>query len=199
MERIPEWANDGRTAESIVELLEADDARVTELFDRLAEKRDAPQSVRDRLLARICEMLAIQRLAEEEVLYPALRSYDDKLVFGFLLVGHGISMRISEIRDSTRARPAREASLVRLKEMIRRNLAERRHILLPFVLARLSRTQLRWLGDDYAQRKLRLAAVAGTPRSPRLVGTSSKPTGLRNTISLALWRQRRGRDDAHPR
>jgi hypothetical protein len=187
------------STESIVDLLQADDAQVTALFDRLAEKAQAPLSVRDRLVSKICETLSIQRLAEEEVLYPALRACDDKLVFGFLLVGHGISMRIAEIRDSGRGRPARDASLSRLKDMIRRNLSEREQILLPFARTYLSATQLAWLGDDYLQRKDRLWALADAARSPRPVALAAKATGTRNAISLALWRQRRARDDAHPR
>jgi hypothetical protein len=190
--------SDGAPASSIIDLIQADDEQVAGLFDRLAEKAQAPQAVRDRLSSRICETLTIQRLAEEEVLYPAIRPSDDKLVFGFLLVGHGVSLRIAEIRDAGRSRPAREASLARLKDLIKRNLAERQQILLPFARSHLSQTQLAWLGDDYVQRKSRLWAVADAARAPRPVALANKQVGARNAISLSLWRQRKARDDLRP-
>lgn len=184
--------------DSIVDLLKADDAQVTSLLENLTEKNQAPQSVRDRLLVRLCNTLTIQRLAEEEVLYPALRPADEKLVFGFLLVGLGISMGIGKVRDTAPARGLREASLTRLLVMVWRNLTEREKILLPFAKAHLSGTQLVWLGDGYQQRKARLRSVADAGRAPRPVGLANKPTGVRHPISLALWRKRRARDDAHP-
>jgi hypothetical protein len=190
--------SDGTPAKSIIDLIEADDDQIAGLFGRLAEKAQAPQAVRDRLVSRICETLTIQRLAEEEVLYPAIRASDDKLVFGFLLVGHGVSLRIGEIRDSGRPRAAREASLARLRDLIRRNLSERQQILLPFARTHLSATQLAWLGDDYLQRKSGLWAVADAARAPRPVALANKPAGARNAISLSLWRQRKARDDLHP-
>ena len=180
-------------AESIVDLLRADDAEVAALFERCAaaEKSGSPAVVRDRLLGRICETLSIQRLAEEEVLYPAIRAVDDKLVFAFLLGGLGISMRISEIRDPGKPRATRDASVVRLTELVRRNMLERSQILFPFVRSRLSQTQMAWLGDDYQQRKSRLWTANAAP-APREVARKAAP--------IPLWRKRapQGGDVLHP-
>ena len=150
-------------AESIVDLLQADDAAgLPHSLNATpaAEKNRGPAAVCDRLIGRVCETLSIQRLAEEEVLYPAIRASDDKLVFAFLLAGLGISMRIGEIRDPANPPTTREFSVLRLKELVRRNLLERTQILFPFVRSRLSQTQMIWLGDDYQERKARLRALA---------------------------------------
>ena len=178
--------------ESIVDLMDADDAQVAALFERLAaaEKNQSPAVVCDRLIGRICDTLSIQQLAEEEVLYPAIRAWDDKLVFAFLLAGLGISMCIGEIRDQGKSRAARDFSVLRLQELVRRNRLERAQILFPFVRSRLSQTQLAWLGDDYQQRKSRLWTNAALP--PRPVA--------RNVVAIPLWRKRGQRpDDAHAR
>jgi hypothetical protein len=176
--------------ESIVDLLRADDAQVETLFERLAaaEKNRSPAVVCDRLVGRICETLSIQQLAEEEVLYPAIRASDDKLVFAFLLAGLGISMRISEIRDPGKPRATRDFSVLRLEDLIRRNRTERAQILFPFVRSRLSQIQLAWLGDDYQERKSRLSAA----HAPRTI--------TRKVAAIPLWRKHGPqRDDAHPR
>lgn len=170
---MPGESNGGtRTASSIVELLRADDAQVTALCERFAaaEKNDSPRVVRDRLIGQVCESLSIQRLAEEEVLYPALGAEDNKLVFAFQLAGLGISMRIAEIRDAAKTREQRDLAALRLMDMVRRNMLERAQVLLPFVKARISATQLRWMGDDYEQRKAALWRTdenAGAPRAVR--------------------------------
>jgi hypothetical protein len=183
--------------ESIIDLLRADDAQVAGLFDRFAsaEQSRGPQVARDRLIGRICQTLSIQRLAEEEVLYPALRVADDKLVFAFLLAGLGLSMRIGEIRDPGKARAIRDASFSRLATMVRSNLSERARVLLPFARSRLSLTQLRWLGDGYMQRKARLWTVSNAAHAPRAVAPTDK---MVRVIPMALWRKRRGAGDAHP-
>ena len=185
-------AGDRVETESIVDLLDADDAQVAALFERLAaaEANQSPAVVCDRLIGRICDTLSIQQLAEEEVLYPAIRASDDKLVFAFLLAGLGISMRIGEIRDPGKSRATRDFSVLRLKELVRRNRLERAQILFPFVRSRLSQTQLAWLGDDYEQRKSRLWTNAA--HAPRAVA--------RKVAAIPLWRKRGlPRDDAHAR
>ena len=177
--------------ESIVDLLDADDAQVAALFERLAaaEKNQSPGVVCDRLIGRICDTLSIQQLAEEEVLYPAIRASDDKLVFAFLLAGLGISMRVGEIRDPEKSRATRDFSVLRLKELVRRNRLERAQILFPFVRSRLSQTQLAWLGEDYRQRESRLWTNAAP--SPRTVARNA---------AIPLWRKRGlPRDDTHAR
>jgi hypothetical protein len=183
--------------ESIIDLLRADDAQVAGLFDRFAsaEQNRGPQAARDRLIGRICQTLSIQRLAEEEVLYPALRVADDKLVFAFLLAGLGLSMRIAEIRDPGKARAIRDTSFSRLAAMVRSNLSERARVLLPFARSRLSPTQLRWLGDGYVQRKARLWTVSNAAHAPRAVAPADR---MVRVIPMALWRKRRGPDNAHP-
>jgi len=180
-------------AESIVDLLWADDSQVAALFERhaAAERNRSPAAVCERLMARACETLSIQRLAEEEVLYPAVRASDDKLVFAFLLAGLGISMRIGEIRDQAKPRTTREFSISRLKELVRRNLLEREQILFPFVSARLSRTQMAWLGDDYLERKARLWDVANATHAPR--GSAPK------AAAILPWQRRRQPSESRPR
>lgn len=185
-------SGDRAATESMVDLLDADDAQVAALFERLAaaESNQSPAVVCDRLIGRICDTLSIQQLAEEEVLYPAIRASDDKLVFAFLLAGLGISMCIGEIRDTGKPRATRDISVLRLKELVRRNRLERAQILFPFVRSRLSQTQLAWLGDDYEQRKSRLWTNA--VHTPRTVG--------RKVAAIALWRKPGlPRHDAHPR
>ena len=130
-------------------------------------------------------------------MFGALRALDEKLVFGFLLVGLGISMRVREVRDSTRPRALRDASLAGLVDIVGRNLEERKKILFPFAKTRLSQTQLLWLGDDYQQRKGRLWAVVND-HAPR-PDPVQKQVSVRNPISLALWHKARSHDDAHPR
>lgn len=183
---------------SIVELLRADDAQVTVLFDRYAtaEGNQSPAVVRDRLIGRICETLSIQRLAEEEVLYPALRANDEKLVFAFSLAGLGISMRIGEIRDPGKPRATRDFAVQRLLDLVRRNMYERAQVLLPFVRGRISQTQLLWLGDDYQQRKARLWMVANAANAPRAVLGAEDSMAGRTAIPMALWRKRKGTDEA---
>lgn len=180
---------------SIVELLRADDAQVTALFDRYAaaEANASPAVVRDRLIGRICETLSIQRLAEEEVLYPALRAADEKLVFAFSLAGLGISMRIGEIRDPGKPRATRDFAVLGLMDLVRRNMLERAQILLPFVRTRISPTQALWLGDDYLQRKARLWTVANAANAPRALPGAE---GSGKAIPLALWRKRKSADEA---
>jgi hypothetical protein len=175
---------------SIVDLLQADDAQIAILFDRhaAAEKNRSPAAVCDRLIGRACETLSIHRLAEEEVLYPSIRASDDKLVFAFLLAGVGISMRIGEIRDPSKPRATREFSILRLQELMHRNLLERSQILFPFVRKRLSHTQMVWLGDDYQERKTRLWAAANASHVPR--------TSARKAAAVLPWRQR-SRQHAH--
>lgn len=178
---------------SIVDLLDADDAQVVSLFERLAtaEQNQSPAVVCDRLAGRICDTLSIQQLAEEEVLYPAIRASDDKLVFAFLLAGLGISMCIGEVRDPGKPHARRDLSVLRLQELVRRNRLERSQILFPFVRSRLSPTQLAWLGDDYQQRKSRL----WTNAAPVSRGGTRKAAA-----AIPLWRKRGPRrDDAHPR
>jgi hypothetical protein len=179
--------------ESIVDLLQADDAQVAGLIERhlAAEKNHSPAAVCDRLVGRICETLSVQRLAEEEALYPAIRASDDKLVFAFLLAGLGISMRIGEIRDPAKPRAARTFSILRLKELVRRNLLERTQILFPFVRGRLSQTQMRWLGEDYSERKARLWAMADASQAPR--------TSTRKAAAILPWRKRAHREETRPR
>jgi hemerythrin superfamily protein len=191
-----EQSQDG-PAISIVELLRSDDAQITALFDRFAaaEKNQSPAVVRDRLIGRICETLSIQRLAEEEVLYPALRASDEKLVFAFLLAGLGITMRIGEIRDPGKPRATRDFAMFRLMDLVRRNMFERSQVLLPFVSDHLSETQLLWLGDDYQQRKARLwtANAAAAPRTSLRV---AETPGTRKAIPIPLWRNRGNPDGA---
>lgn len=184
---------------SIVDLLRGDDAQVTALFDRLgaAQNAGSPAVVSDRLIGRICETLSIQRLAEEEVLYPALRAADEKLVFAFSLAGLGISMRIGEIRDPGKPRATRDSAVLRLMDLVRRNMLERAQVLLPFVSSRISATQLLWLGDDYLQRKARLWAVANAASAPRAVGVD-ETMPPRTAIPLALWRKRGPADETRP-
>ena len=186
-------AEDRAGNESIVDLLYADDAQIQTLFERLAaaENNRSPAASVSRLIARICESLSIQRLAEEEVLYPAIRASDDKLVFAFLLADLGISMCIGEIRDPAKPRTARDFSVQRLKELVRRNLTERGQILFPFVRSRLSQTQMTWLGDDYQQRKSRLWAIANSRHEPR--------QAVRKTAANPLWRRRTERDETRAR
>ena len=178
---------------SILDLLQADDAQVATLFERhaAAEKNRGPAAVCDRLIGRACETLSIQRLAEEEVLYPTIRASDDKLVFAFLLAGLGISMRIGEIRDPANPPTTREFSILRLKELVRRNLLERTQILFPFVRSRLSQTQMIWLGDDYQERKERLWAIANATHAPR--------ASARKSAAILPWQRRPQRDESRPR
>jgi hypothetical protein len=185
-------SEDRAEIESIVDLLRVDDAQIAALFERhaAAEKNPGQAAVCDRLVARICETLTIQRLAEEEVLYPAIRASDDKLVFAFLLAGLGISMRIGEIRDSAKPRATRDLSVLRLKDLVERNLLERSQILFPFVRGRLSRTQLTWLGDDYRQRKTRLWTNADAAHAPR-----PQP---RRLAAVLPWRQRARHEETRP-
>lgn len=185
-------AEDREQSASIADLLAADDAEIAALFERHAAaiENQGPAVACDRLIGRICETLSIQRLAEEEVLYPALRASDDKLVFAFQLAGLGISMRIGEIRQPGKERAARDFSVERLRELTRRNLMERSRILFPFVRGRLSPTQMVWLGDDYQQRKSGLWTNA--VQVPRPIARKSVP--------VALWHKRAPRrDDLHPR
>lgn len=183
---------------SIIDLLRADDAQVTVLFDRFAaaEKDESPAVVRDRLIGRICETLLIQRLAEEEVLYPALRAADEKLVFAFSLAGLGISMRIGEIRDPGKPRATRDFAVLRLMDLVRRSMLERSQVLLPFVRSRISATQALWLGDDYQQRKARLWTVANGANAPRAVLGVEDSLPARTAIPLDLWRKRKPADEA---
>jgi hypothetical protein len=184
--------------ESILALIREDDGQVAALCERLSEDTTNPQIASERLVGRLCDTLSIQRLAEEEVLYPTLRTVDEKLVFGFLLAGLGISMRIGEVRDPCKARALRDASTARLIAMVRRNLSERSQILLPFASSHLSETQLVWLGDDYLERKARLWSVGDTARPSRAMALANKPVGVRSAVSLSLWRKRRGLDESHP-
>jgi hypothetical protein len=176
---------------SIVDLLQEDDAQIAALFERLAAETKAGHEVlHDRLVGRVCETLSIQRLAEEEVLYPAIRPADEKLVFGFLLAGLGISMRIDEIRHPGKARALRDACVLRLVEMVRSNLFERAQVLIPFVKAKVLPSQLIWLGDSYAQRKARLWTASNAVHNPRAVGRSTSPATTRKVIPLPQLRQR---------
>lgn len=182
---------------SIVELLAEDDSHMAALFERLTAERDSGHLLAyERLVGRMCETLAIQRLAEEDVLYPAIRPADDKLVFGFLLAGLAISMRIGEIRDPAKARAMRDACVVSLIGMVRRNMFERAQVLLPFTRARLLKTQLVWLGDSYVQRKAGLWGTAGATQNPR-GGIRSEKAASRKVIPMPLLRrQRPSQDDA---
>jgi len=186
-------STDTGRAEAIVDLLQADDAQVAALFDRhaAAEKNCSPAAVCERLMGRVCETLSIQRLAEEEVLYPAVRASDDKLVFAFLLAGVGITMRIAEIRDAAKPRATRDFSALRLKELVRRNLLERTQILFPFVRSRLSQTQMIWLGEDYLERKARLWTLADADPTPR--------AAARKVAAILPWRKRAQREETRPR
>lgn len=179
--------------ESIVDLLQADDAQVASLFDRhaAAEKNRSPAAVADRLIGRVCDTLSIHRLAEEEVLYPAIRACDDKLVFAFLLAGLGISMCVGEIRDPAEPRATRELSVLRLQELVRRNLLERTQILFPFVRARLGPTQMAWLGEDYLERKAQLWALADSNHTPR--------APARKAAAILPWRKRAQGEETRPR
>ena len=178
--------------ESRVDLLQADDAQIATLFERhgAAQSSRSPAAMCDRLIGRVCETLSIQRLAEEEVLYPSIRASDDKLVFAFLLAGLGIPMRIGEIRDSANPPTTREFSVLRLKELVRRNLPERTQILFPFVRSRFSQTQMIWLGDDYQERKARLWAIANAPHAPRALA--------RKPAAALPWHRRAQRDESRP-
>ena len=190
----------GSETTSIVDLLRADDAQITSLFERYAEAERNLKStvVRERLIGRICETLSIQRTAEEEVLYPALGAVDAKLVFAFELAGLGISMRIREIRDPGKARATRDLAVVRLMDLVRRNMRERAQVLLPFVCGRISETQLLWLGDDYQQRKARLWTGTNAAHAPRAVPAIQDPVPSRKAIPIALWRKRKATEEARP-
>ena len=103
-------------------MLCADHAQLASLFDRffaVARNENLPV-VRDRLVRCICDTLSVQRLAEEEVLYPEIRKESDRLVFAFLLASEGIAMRIAEIRDPALSRAGRDLVALRMITMVRR-------------------------------------------------------------------------------
>lgn len=182
---------------SIIDLLRADDAQVTSLFARYvaAESDQSPPAARERLIGRICETLSVHRLAEEEVLYPAVRAADDKLVFAFLLAGLGISMLVGKLKEAG-TRASKEDCLRRLMDLVRRNLQERSQVLFPFVREKLSGTQLAWLGDDYLQRKSSLWSIADAPHAPRAVARVKEAVSVRKSAPIPLWRRRSPGDGA---
>lgn len=177
MDRLP---NRPQT-ESILDLLREDDARVADLldlYDAALDKKN-PRSTHERLAEQICDALLIQRKAEEEVLYPILSNYNDKLAFAFQLACQGISMRVAELRDSGKSKSERELAMARLIVKARRNLVERAKALLPFLHSRVPEAELRWLGAEFSRCKNML----------RVVAERDAPASLQTAIPLGAWRQ----------
>jgi hypothetical protein len=100
-------------------------------------------------------------------------------------------MCIGEIRDPAKPRATREFSVLRLKNLVERNLLERSRILFPFVCNRLSQTQMIWLGDDYRERKARLWAISDATHAPR--------ASARKSAAVLPWHRRARLDESRVR
>jgi hypothetical protein len=192
-------ASGGLVGDGIVEVLRADHAQLTALFDRFiaVTKGEKPAAVRDRLARCICDALSTQRLAEQEVVYPEIRKENDKLVFAFQLADECISLRIAHIRDPAAPQSERDFAMLRLIGMVRRYMLEREQVLFPFLRSRLSATRMQWLCADLAQRKLAHAAgnAAEMPSAADVAGDSA-PMFADPVISLLAWRMRDAREEA---
>ncbi|QBB70146.1 hemerythrin domain-containing protein [Pseudolysobacter antarcticus] len=140
-----------------IQLLKADHAAVSEMFDKYEAARSA--SVKEKLSAKICKALEVHTQIEEEIFYPALRNAKGTEAINDLLdeadVEHdGAKKLISEIEASQVGADLYDARIKVLSEYIRHHVKEETTRVFP--AARKAGLDLLALGNQLAARKKEL-------------------------------------------
>lgn len=147
---------------SALELLRADHAAVTELFDQFEQMKQAVDAdEKDALVARICGELIVHTAIEEEMFYPVARdaiSADD--FFDQATVEHASAKDlIAQLGEMEPDDELYDATVKVLGEYVKHHIAEEQNELFPKVEA--SRLDLGALGQRLAERKTALMDEIG--------------------------------------
>jgi hypothetical protein len=155
---------------SLWDLLFADHDHTLGLLECLnkALTCNSPVFVAEEIVRQIYSVLSIQRVVEQEILYPRLCPDSHAAAKAFLLSAELVAFHIASLRRDRGTRLDKNLAIFELQAAVFRNLYQREEVLMPLIRRRLSQAQIARLTADFYERKRRLLEIASAAHLRRV-------------------------------
>jgi len=160
--KAPAHSSGPARSQDAIQLLKADHAEVSKMFDKYENGRLSAERKHD-LALQICAVLTIHAQIEEEILYPAAREVETRETEPMLdeaEVEHGsVKDLVAEIEGASPGDELFDARVKVLGEYVKHHVKEEEGELFPKI--KKTKLDLEEIGSRLAQRKEELAAEMG--------------------------------------
>jgi hypothetical protein len=155
---------------SLWDLLFADHDQTLGLLECLnkALTCNSPVFVVEEIVRQIYSVLSIQRVVEQDVLYPRVCPGSHCAAKAFLLSAELVAFHIASLRRDRGTRVDKNLAIFELQAAVFRNLYQREEVLMPLIQRRLSAIQIARLTADFYDRKKRLLEIASAAHLRRV-------------------------------
>jgi hypothetical protein len=128
----------------------------------------SPLFVIEEIVRQIYSVLSIQRVVEQEVLYPRVCPDDHAAAKAFLLSAELVAFHIASLRRNRGTRLDKNLAIYELQAAVFRNLYQREEVLMPLIQRSLTQPEIGRLTTDFYERKKRLLEVASAAHMRRV-------------------------------